>query len=104
VIGDIIRGELGFRGVLTSDAVDMTALSGSHEERARRSLEAGCDVVMHCNQPLDVRRRVAEAVPELSGEALARVERAAAMRRAPAAGFDRGAALARLDALLAGAS
>ncbi len=101
VIGEIIRGVIGFTGVLVSDAIDMEALSGSHEERARLSLEAGCDVVMHCNQPLDVRRRVAEAVPALRGASLERVEAAAARRSAPAGDFDRAAALARLDRLLA---
>lgn len=101
VIGEVIRGTIGFRGVLVSDAIDMSALSGSHEDRARLSLEAGCDVVMHCNQPLDVRRRVADAVPELGGEALGRVEAAAARRRSPDDRFDRDGALARLDSLLA---
>lgn len=101
VIEEVIRGTIGFRGVLVSDALDMSALSGSHEERARLSLEAGCDVVMHCNQPLDVRRRVAEAVPELAGGARDRVDAAAARRHAPEPGFDRAAALARLERLLA---
>jgi len=101
VIGDVIRGELGFDGVLCSDAVDMEALSGSHEDRARLSLEAGCDVVMHCNQPLDVRRRVAEAVPELQGDALRRVEAAAAARRPAGGDFDRSGALSELEGLLA---
>ena len=102
VIREAIRGAIGFQGVLVSDAIDMEALSGSHEERARLSLEAGCDVVMHCNQTLDVRRRVAEAVPELAGVALERVEAAAARSAVPAAaGFDREGALARLESLLA---
>jgi len=101
VIEQAIRGAIGFRGVLVSDAIDMEALSGSHEERARLSLEAGCDVVMHCNQPLDVRRRVADSVPELQGAALERVQAAAARRSVPAGDFDRQAALARLDTLLA---
>jgi len=104
VIGDIIRGELGFDGVLTSDAIDMRALSGSHPERARLSLEAGCDVVMHCNQSLELRRAVAEVVPELAGGALRRVEAAAARRIRPAPEFDRPSALARLDGLIAKAA
>ncbi|MBT6204596.1 MAG: beta-N-acetylhexosaminidase [Rhodospirillaceae bacterium] len=101
VIGDIIREKLGFDGVLTSDAIDMSALSGSHPERARLSLAAGCDVVMHCNQPLELRRAVAEAVPELEGDALRRVEAAAACKTAPTPDFDRQSAMARLDNLIA---
>ncbi|MBN34267.1 MAG: beta-N-acetylhexosaminidase [Rhodospirillaceae bacterium] len=100
VIGDVIRGELGFDGVLTSDAIDMNALSGSHEERARLSLGAGCDVVMHCNQPLVTRRAVAEAVPELAGDALRRVSAAAANRSARDNSFDRAAAMFELQDLL----
>ena len=100
VIGQVIRGDIGFDGVLASDAIDMKALSGSHEERVQLSLGAGCDVVVHCNQPLETRRAVAEAAPMLSGDALRRVEAAAATRTRPSGAFDRGAALARLDVLL----
>ncbi len=101
VIGDAIRGQIGFDGVLVSDAIDMAALSGSHERRARLALAAGCDVVMHCNQPLEQRLAVARAVPELAGESLCRVKAAAAARRPPAPGFDPAGAHARLDELLA---
>ncbi len=100
VIERIIRRTLAFDGVLLSDAVDMSALDGPHEDRARACLEAGCDVVVHCNQPLDVRERVAAAVPELAGDAARRVEAAAAARPAPGARLDRARALAELHDLL----
>ena len=100
-VGATIRREIGFGGVLVSDAIDMAALSGPHEERARVCLEAGLDVVMHCNQTLAVRRRVAAGVPELAGNALARVRAAAASRpAAPSARFDRAAGRAELEAML----
>ncbi len=102
VVRRIIRGELGFAGVLVSDAIDMEALSGPHEARARSCIAAGVDLVMHCNQSLDVRERVAAATPELVGAALERVTRAAAMRRPPQPGFDPGAARAELVHLVAG--
>lgn len=101
VIGGVIRRELGFDGVLVSDAIDMDALSGSHERRARLALAAGCDVVMHCNQALERRIAVARTVPELTGEAGRRVAAAAARWAPAAAGFDPAAARARLDQLLA---
>ena len=100
VVRRIIRGELGFDGVLLTDAIDMEALSGPHEVRARSSISAGIDVVIHCNQALDIRERVAEATPELSGDALERVVRAASMRRLPQPGFDPGAAHAELADLV----
>jgi len=100
VIHDVIRGEIGFDGVLTSDAIDMQALSGSHPERAKLSLDAGCDIVMHCNQPLETRIAVADVVPELSGDALRRVNAALARKTAPEGGFDKAEALSRLEHLL----
>ena len=100
VVHRIIRRELEFDGVLLSDAIDMEALPGSHEQRARLCLEAGCDVVIHCNQPLDRRERVAAAVPELAGDSLRRVRAAASMRPRPDPEFDRARAFDELHALL----
>jgi beta-N-acetylhexosaminidase len=100
VIAEVIRGIIGFDGVLVTDALDMEALDGSHAERARLSFEAGCDVAMHCNSPLNVRRDVADAVPDLGSEALRRLAAADAMRGVPDPDFDRQAALARLAELL----
>jgi beta-N-acetylhexosaminidase len=53
VIRDIIRQEIGFKGVLVSDDIGMDALSGSFAERTRKSLAAGCDVVLHCSGILE---------------------------------------------------
>jgi len=78
----------------------MQALSGSHPERAKLSLDAGCDIVMHCNQPLETRIAVADVVPELSGDALRRVNAALARKTAPEGGFDKAEALSRLEHLL----
>jgi beta-N-acetylhexosaminidase len=49
VINDVIRGELGFHGLLMSDDLCMKALTGPFEERARAALAAGCDCVLHCD-------------------------------------------------------
>jgi beta-N-acetylhexosaminidase len=82
VIGDVIRGHIGFDGVLISDDLSMKALGGSHAERARQSLDAGCDVVLHCNGELDQMREIAAVVGPLSPRAAARVARGAALARA----------------------
>src|SRR6202795_4229237 len=99
IIQQVIRGVIGFQGLLMSDDVSMNALAGSIAERTRAILTAGCDMVLHCNGDLDEMRAVARETPELSGMALKRAERALASRKAPQA-FDRQAARAELDALI----
>ncbi len=49
VIGEVIRGELGFAGLLLSDDLSMGALTGSLGERAAAARAAGCDLALHCN-------------------------------------------------------
>ena len=49
IINDLIKKDFKYRGIVMSDDICMKALSGSIEERARKSLEAGCDIVLHCN-------------------------------------------------------
>jgi beta-N-acetylhexosaminidase len=99
IIEQVIRGVIGFQGLLMSDDVSMNALAGSIAERTRAIVTAGCDMVLHCNGNLDEMRAVARETPELSGMALKRAERALASRKAPQA-FDRQAARAELDALV----
>ena len=99
IIQQVIRGVIGFQGLLMSDDVSMNALAGSIAERTRAILTAGCDMVLHCNGKLDEMREVAAETPELSGMALERARRALAARAAPQA-FDRLAARAELEALV----
>jgi beta-N-acetylhexosaminidase len=99
IIEQVIRGVIGFQGLLMSDDVSMNALSGSIAERTRAIFTAGCDMVLHCNGKLDEMREVACETPELSGKARERAQRALASRGAPLA-FDRWAARAELDALI----
>jgi beta-N-acetylhexosaminidase len=80
MIRDVIRGSIGFEGLLMSDDVSMGALSGTLSERSHAAFAAGCDLVLHCNGNLDEMRAVAGASPMLDGEAAARAERALALR------------------------
>jgi beta-N-acetylhexosaminidase len=99
IIKQVIRGVIGFQGLLMSDDVSMNALAGSIAERTRAIVTAGCDMVLHCNGKLDEMREVARETPELSGKALERARRALASRKAPQP-FDRLAARTELDALI----
>ena len=100
VIRDMIRGRIGFDGLLISDDVSMNALSGDYGQRAAAIHAAGCDIVLHCNGRADEMRAVADATPELAGISGERAARALRARRQPVP-FDRAAAREDYDALLA---
>jgi len=87
IVREVIRGSIGYQGLLMSDDLSMEALSGSLGERTAAALAAGCDVVLHCNGEMDEMRAVAEAAPVLAGEA-ARRAAAALARRKPAEAID----------------
>jgi beta-N-acetylhexosaminidase len=79
VIQEVIRGEIGFRGFLVSDDLNMKALSGSAANNVTQALDAGCDAVLHCNGELDEMIAVAEVLPELTGMSMQRLHSAQAM-------------------------
>jgi beta-N-acetylhexosaminidase len=83
MVRQVIRGFIGFQGLLMSDDISMNALSGSIAERSRAALAAGCDVVLHCNGNLGEMVAVAKEAPELTGEAARRADAALAARKAP---------------------
>ncbi len=76
VIEDIIRGEMGFAGLLLSDDLSMKALKGGLEDRARDSVGAGCDIALHCNGVMAEMRDVAAGTPALSDSGADRLKRA----------------------------
>src|SRR5215831_7605441 len=82
MVSQVIRGFIGFKGLLMSDDVSMNALSGTIAERTRGALAAGCDVVLHCNGDLREMTAVASEARELSGEAADRADAALAARSA----------------------
>ena len=100
VIGEIIRREIGFDGLLMTDDLSMKALTGDFRTRAERAIAAGCDMVLHCNGDLAEARPVAEGAPELSGKALERAALALDCVRA-CAPLDVAAARAEFDAVFA---
>jgi beta-N-acetylhexosaminidase len=99
VIRDVIRGEIGFDGLLMSDDLSMKALDGPLKARAKAALFAGCDVVLHCNGDMDEMKDVALEAKALEGAALRRANHALSLLVTPS-GFDPAAAAARLDGLL----
>jgi beta-N-acetylhexosaminidase len=99
VTGDIIRGTIGFDGLLMSDDICMGALSGSLCGRAEAVIAAGSDIALHCNGNLNEAESAAAGVPGLAGRPLQRTLRAfAALERAQP--FDTGEAVAALGEML----
>ena len=98
IIAQVIRGEIGFDGLLMSDDLSMQALSGDLRRRAERALDAGCDMLLHCNGRMDEMVAVAHAAVTLDHKAAERAEKALAACRKPS-DFDPVAAVEALDRL-----
>ena len=100
VVSQIIRRRIGFDGLLISDDLSMKALSGSLEDRARAALDAGCDVVLHCNGDFQEMRDVAAGCSALAGRAAERAKSALARRPVSREPVDEAEARSRLGSAL----
>ncbi len=98
VIEGAIRGTIGFQGLLITDDLSMNALRGDLAERARASLAAGCDIVLHCNGDLAEMTQVAAGAGDLTGAAAARANAALARRPGRTEPLDIQAARDRFEA------
>lgn len=102
VIGGVIRGEIGFDGLLMTDDLSMKALSGSFAERTQAAFAAGVDLALHCNGDLDEAAEVASVAPHLVGRAAERATAALARLSVPRQEFDLVDARLRVEMALAG--
>jgi beta-N-acetylhexosaminidase len=98
VVERIIRGKIGFDGLLISDDLSMKALGGPLGDRAAAAFKAGVDIALHCNGDLAEAREVAQSAPELAGEALRRARAALACVAGGAEPFDMERARAEMTA------
>jgi beta-N-acetylhexosaminidase len=78
VVREVIRGDIGFDGLLMSDDTSMKALSGDFREKAQSILAAGVDMVLHCNGVMEEMAGIAAGTTALSGRSLERANRAIA--------------------------
>lgn len=102
VIRDIIRGAIGFDGLLLTDDIDMEALGGSIPQRAARAHAAGCDIVLNCWAKMDDMQAICAVLPGMSETTTARLDRAlAGTHIAPSMDPQAAELLAKRDALLA---
>jgi beta-N-acetylhexosaminidase len=100
VIAEIIRGHIGFDGLLLCDDLSMKALKGDLGDLARQALAAGCDIVLHCNGQMEEMTRIAAAAGTISAEAERRFRRGREMQQSGIA--IAAASEARLEALMRG--
>lgn len=78
VIRDVIRGSIGFDGLLLTDDIDMEALGGTIPERAARAHGAGCDIILNCWAKMNDMQGICAALPAMSDTTAARLDRALA--------------------------
>ena len=102
VIRDVIRGDIGFDGLLLTDDIDMEALGGTIPERAARAHAAGCDIILNCWAKMDDMKGICEVLPAMSEATVARLDRALADTRvADTIAPEAAQFLAKRDGLLA---
>ena len=99
VIERVIRGAIGFDGLLMTDDIDMKALSGSPADKAAGAIAAGCDVVLDCWARLHEMQAIAERLSPMTPRSRARLDRAMTMRGDAHGDIDE--LIARRDAFLA---
>ena len=100
VVGEVIRGRIGFDGLLVTDDLSMQALSGRLGARAAAAFRAGCDLALHCNGRLSEMQEVAGASPPLAGPAERRAGAALSRLQGPSP-VDVAEARARFSAMIA---
>jgi beta-N-acetylhexosaminidase len=83
ILAEIIRGEMGFSGLVMTDDLSMGALGGTLAARARNSLKAGCDVLLHCNGQMAEMVAIADSDPQFSSAGLNRAKTALDARKTP---------------------
>ena len=101
VVREVIRGFIGFDGLVMSDDLSMKALGGDFSSRTAAILDAGCDMVLHCNGVMDEMQAAAAGIRPMTPAAMRRAKAALKLISAPVQPIDRGQADARLDELLA---
>lgn len=83
IVEEVIRGEIGFDGLIMTDDLKMKALDAPFDARARESFEAGCDIALCCNFTLAEKKQALKGMRELAGKSAARAAAALGELRAP---------------------
>jgi beta-N-acetylhexosaminidase len=79
----LIRRDIGFDGLLMTDDISMGALRGSIADRTAQALQAGCDMILHCNGNMDEMKAVMAHCAPVAGRIKSRADGALVRRVAP---------------------
>jgi beta-N-acetylhexosaminidase len=101
VIAEVIRGRIGFQGVLITDDLSMKALTGPVQARAAAAIAAGCDIALHCNGKLPEMEAIAEVVPAISDGVTKRLSVQSSAAPEPS---DTASLIRRLEQILVGSA
>ncbi|MFK4002848.1 beta-N-acetylhexosaminidase [Qipengyuania sp. NPDC077563] len=101
VIVEIIRGRIGFDGLLLTDDIDMQALEGTIPDRGAAALAAGCDIILNCWANMDDQRQIAERFPDMAEKTAQRLERVHSAMGDQPDEIETADLIAKRDALLA---
>jgi len=63
IINEIIRKKIGFKGILISDDISMKALKYGLTNNAIMALDAGCNLVLHCNGNINEMQKLSKVIP-----------------------------------------
>ena len=100
IIEQVIRGRIGFDGLLMSDDLDMNALKGDVSDRAANCIAAGCDLALNCWGRMDEMIAIAGKVDAMSARATERLAAAMATIGTPVDTSEIASLIAKRDALL----
>lgn len=101
VIAEIIRGRIGFDGLLLTDDIDMQALEGTIPDRGAAALAAGCDIILNCWANMDDQRQIAERFPDMAEKTAQRLDRVHSAMGDQPDKIETADLIAKRDALLA---
>ncbi len=65
IIKKIIRNYIKFNGILISDDISMKSLKFGLERNALKALDAGCNLILHCNGNIKEMNKLAKIVPKI---------------------------------------
>jgi beta-N-acetylhexosaminidase len=101
IIEEVIRGRIGFDGLLMTDDIDMKALSGTAGEKAARAVAAGCDLVLDCWARMDEMEDITSRLGEMGAKSHERLDHAMATVAGGAERAEMAELVAKRDELLA---